>query len=76
MLTKKGYAIRMSNGANLLVDDIQVINDQEYIVFFSAEAKTFLIATEEVVNGAPKYHFLSKEESIAIAEEIDKLKKQ
>jgi len=34
----------------------------------------FLLATEEMVNGKPRYNFLDQEQAVKVAKEIDKLK--
>jgi hypothetical protein len=74
MVTNKNMVITMGNGTQLLVNDIQVINGVEYIVFYAQAEGIFLIATEEVQDNKVKYNFLNKEESLRIAKEIDNLK--
>ena len=72
MIAEKGMIMEME-GQRFVVDDIHNINGIDYIVFYAVDTVSFHIATEEVVDGAPEYHFLDKKEAIKIAEEIDKL---
>jgi hypothetical protein len=73
MIARKGMIMEMADQQRYLVDDVKTINGKDYVVLFSLEDKAFLIATEEVVNNKPKYNFLSQEEAIKVAEEIDKI---
>ena len=74
MVAKKGLVMKMSQGQTLIVDAVQVVNGVEYVIFFSVEDKVFVLATEEMVDGSPKYNFLGREEAIKVAQEIDKLR--
>ena len=74
MVTKRGLIVDI-NGNRMIVDDVKTIDGVDYVVLFSATDKIFRIAKEIVVDGKAKFDFLSIDESIKVANAIDKLGK-
>ena len=74
MVTEKGLIVDI-NGNRMIVDDVKTIDGVDYVILFSATDKIFRIAKEIMVGGKMKYDFLSIDESIKIANAIDKLGK-
>ena len=72
MMAKKGMIMGIGD-KRLLVDDVQRIQGEDYVVFYSLDEKIFCIAKEVVENDNPRYDFLNYAEAIKIANEIDKV---
>lgn len=74
MVTEKGLIVDI-NGNRMIVDDVKTIDGVDYVILFSATDKIFRIAKEIMVGDKMKYDFLSIDESIKVANAIDKLGK-
>ena len=71
MVAKIGSMIELESGKKFLVDDIQKVDGEEYLVLYLMEDNAFLIATEKEVDKKVVYEFLGRDEALKVATAID-----